>query len=364
MNKLPKRWRQVGGSYYYQVPKGLESFWDGKTTFLLGKNLPDAYKNWRSHFNCVEDIKTINDLFDRYSFEVLPCKAPTTQRRQKLHIETLRCVFGHMPVDTLLPYHVYQYYEKRSQKIEKIPGKVIGGKQVARGDIAVLSHLYTKAIEWGVINTHPFKGIIRLSKPKPRKRYIEDWEILECFSLQPQYKFEGTKVIQAYMKLRLITGLRSGDTLQLKLSDMHHDGLHVWVHKNKKPVVYNWTEELRSIIDECLESRPNQNSEYFFCNRRGECYYDATRGLASGWDSMWQRFMKRVLKETALAERFTSHDLRAKCASDVESLERARQLLAHSTPEVTQRVYRRKAERIDPANMMALTSQKLFEDQS
>ena len=145
---------------------------------------------------------------------------------------------------------------------------------------------------------------------------------------------------------------------------MHRDGLHVLVHKNKKSVVYNWSEELRFIIDECLSSRPNQNSEYLFCNRRGESYYDASRGIASGWDSMWQRFMKRVLKETAVTERFTSHDLRAKCASDAESLERARQLLAHSTPEVTQRVYRRKAERIDPANVMVLSSQKLFDKSS
>ena len=124
MSKLPKRWRLIGKNYYYQVPKGLEYFWDDKTTFLLGKNLSEAYKNWRNRFDSVEEIKTINDLLDRYSLEVLPCKSPTTQRRQALHIETLRCVFGHMPVDALLPYHVYQYYEKRSQKIEKLSGKV------------------------------------------------------------------------------------------------------------------------------------------------------------------------------------------------------------------------------------------------
>jgi len=40
---------------------------------------------------------------------------------------------------------------------------------------------------------------------------------------------------------------------------------------------------------------------------------------------------------------------RAKVGSDAESLERAAQLLAHSDPRMTRRVYRRKPERIKPA---------------
>ncbi|MHB8256648.1 MAG: hypothetical protein ACYDHY_14630 [Acidiferrobacterales bacterium] len=63
---------------------------------------------------------------------------------------------------------------------------------------------------------------------------------------------------------------------------------------------------------------------------------------------MWQRFMARLLKETAIKERFTEHDLRAKVASDAESLERARQLLAHADSRITQRVYRRRPDRIKP----------------
>lgn len=38
---------------------------------------------------------------------------------------------------------------------------------------------------------------------------------------------------------------------------------------------------------------------------------DEERGTANGWDSMWGRFVERVLKETKVTERFTEHDLRA-----------------------------------------------------
>ena len=59
--------------------------------------------------------------------------------------------------------------------------------------------------------------------------------------------------------------------------------------------------------------------------------------------------MAKVIKETGVTERFTEHDLRAKCASDAESLERARELLAHTDAQTTRRIYRRKGERVTPA---------------
>jgi hypothetical protein len=45
---------------------------------------------------------------------------------------------------------------------------------------------------------------------------------------------------------------------------------------------------------------------------------------------MWQRFFDRVLAETKVTERFSEHDLRAKCASDAKSLEHARAMLSTS----------------------------------
>jgi integrase len=59
--------------------------------------------------------------------------------------------------------------------------------------------------------------------------------------------------------------------------------------------------------------------------------------------------MERLLTETKVTERFTEHDLRAKVASDADSLERARALLQHADARTTDRIYRRKPERIKPA---------------
>lgn len=48
-----------------------------------------------------------------------------------------------------------------------------------------------------------------------------------------------------------------------------------------------------------------------------------------------------------MIERFTEHDLRAKVASDT-NIEHAQKLLGHSSSEITNRIYRRKPEKIKP----------------
>ena len=57
----------------------------------------------------------------------------------------------------------------------------------------------------------------------------------------------------------------------------------------------------------------------------------------------------RVLRETGLSQRFAERDLRAKAASDEDSLERARELLGHADATLTQRVYLRKPQPVLPA---------------
>lgn len=123
-------------------------------------------------------------------------------------------------------------------------------------------------------------------------------------------------------------------------------------HKTAKTTgkrsIIEWSDALRKAIEDAKAARPIDISPYLFCNRSGECYVDETTGEARGWRSMWQRFMKRVMTETEVKERFTEHDLRAKVGSDAESLERARQLLAHADSRTTQKVYRRKPEIVKP----------------
>ena len=54
------------------------------------------------------------------------------------------------------------------------------------------------------------------------------------------------------------------------------------------------------------------------------------------------------MAETKVKEHFTEHDLRAKVASDADSLEHAKDLLSHSDSGITAKIYRRKATIMKP----------------
>jgi integrase len=340
---LPARWQHIHGAYYFQVPPGLEDLWDGKKKFRLGKTLPEAYKVWADRLGSMDKANNVGQLLDRYGIEVVPTKAIRSQTENARAIVKLRAIFGDMRLEEIRPQMIYQYVDKMKAKI------------AAHREIAVLSHVFTKAVEWGFIDRHPFKGEVRLKGEKPRTRYIEDWEVVECLALSTKRLKGSVLAIQAYMRIKLLTGMRRGDLLRLTIDDLKDDGIHLTPNKTRtttgKRLIIGWSEELREAVAMAKDARPVrsfQGADLVFCNKRGECYFDEVKETASGWDSMWQRFMTRILKESKVEQRFTEHDLRAKCASDAETLEHARALLAHADGKLTDRVYRRKPERVKP----------------
>ncbi len=333
---LPARWVFKHGAYYFLPIRELRHLWDDKAWFPLGRSLPEAFKKWSERADAPERITTIGALLDRYALQVVPEKAPKTQTGNRRALAKLRPVFGNMALGVIEPQHIYQYVDRR------------GAPTQAHREIEVLSHAFTKAVEWGSIKKHPFKGEVRLQGEKPRTRYVEDWEVVEALALPSARKRGSILAIQAYIRFKLLTGLRQGDLLRLRISSCTDSGIEVTTSKTGKPVVYEWSPELRAAVDAAIAARPVDISPWLFCNKRGKGYIDESTGEAYGWSSMWQRFMARLLKETAVKERFTEHDLRAKVASDAESLERARQLLTHADDKITKRVYRRKPERIKP----------------
>jgi integrase len=138
---------------------------------------------------------------------------------------------------------------------------------------------------------------------------------------------------------------------QLIEGNLKEDGIHIQRHKTAaksgKRTIYSWTPELRTAVANARLARPAY-SDFLFCSRDGNGYINEETGDAPGWDSMWQRFMDRVLTDTKVTERFTEHDIRAKCASDAETLEHARSLLSHVDSRTTRAIYRRKPEVVQP----------------
>jgi integrase len=360
---LPPRSRWLNGSVRYQVPPGQEQHWDGKKQFTLGKTAAVAWAIYGHRIGRTgaptETIRYVHQVLDRYVIDVvLPNSKSARTRDNKLEIiPRLNKVFGQMEVVDLKPTHGYQYVLKRKHKKTGKPAIT-----AAHREFEVMSDALTYAVMWGVIDEHPWKGEVRFKNdlvPQARTRYIEDWELIEALSLKPRRKRGSVRMIQAYIRLKLRLGLRMTDMLLLRQSDCDAEGIHVTASKTanstKVKQVFTWVDEtgkdsgLRAAVDACLKARPLDIAPFIFCTDEGECYVDADTGRMDGFESVWARFMDRVLRETKVKERFAERDLRAKVGSDIERIEDAQRLLGHADSRTTQEHYRRRAARVRPA---------------
>src|SRR3546814_15330985 len=90
--------------------------------------------------------------------EVVPTKAPATQRHNRIAMKELRKAFDRYPIEPFPPKLVYRFVDSRSKKI------------APHRELEVLSTAFTKAVEWGLIDRHPFKGQVRLQGQKSEER--------------------------------------------------------------------------------------------------------------------------------------------------------------------------------------------------
>lgn len=332
---LPTRWKFQHGAYYYRVPPGQEHQWDGKKMFRLGKSMSDAHACYALRIGSLENISTITQLLDRYQIETVPQKKPATQKSNLISIRRLRAVFADNPIRLIKAQHVIQYRDAVS---------ATHGKIAANRDLEVLSHAFSKAIEWGILDNaeHPMRGLRLKNKKQPRTRYVTDDELAQALTVASDFLLN-------YIHLKGLTGLRKGDLLSIKLSDITENGIAITPRKTESTTgrkkLIPLTPAIEDAIASIMQQRKKISGMYLFCTRQGGAYIDAS-GSTSGFDSVWQRYMKKVV--TLGIERFTEHDLRAKVASDATP-EHAQQLMDHSNSEMTEKVYRRKAKIVQPA---------------
>ena len=153
---------------------------------------------------------------------------------------------------------------------------------------------------------------------------------------------------QIAMDLALDTGQRRGDLLSLTRAQLTEEGIAFRQGKTGAGVLVEWTDQLRATVERAKALKPQVPGEYLLRKRNGKQY------TARGFSAIWQRLMDKALatgkngEPPALAERFTFHDLRAKCASDKTSLEGAAALLGHASSTATKATYRRKMPRATP----------------
>lgn len=322
---LPEFVSIIHGAYWYRPPAHL-----GGDPVRIGEAPQEEYKVWKFMADLTRPQEamgphtTLKDCFDRYRKEVLPTKAPRTQKDYARHLTALEQTFGAKRPDQLTKRDIGHF-------LDRPKGKIHANRQVA-----VLSAVYAKIVgRWYLAEHNPCIGVERNESSK-RKRYVSDEEYATVYNL-------ATPRLRLAMDLALLTGQRQGDILGLLWASVTDEGIKFQQGKTGKKLIVMRSEALNAVLERARVMAPQIDiGGYVVRTRDGKPY------SGEGFRAMWQRLMRRIMDRKLLAERFTFHDLRAKSVSDSETLEKAFERAGHTSMSMTRGVYDRNYRKVTP----------------
>jgi len=331
--KSGKTW--VG--YYYN---GRDEF-GNRREIPLGSDLQDAKVEWaRLERKAVPKASHLmGAIFDRYERDIIPGKAARTRRDNAAELKQLRAAFETAPIDAITPQVVAQYRDARSAKTR------------GNREIALLSHVFNVAREWGLTEKENPCARVRRNKERPRDYYAAEdvWAAV--------YQVAVPELKDA-MDLAYLTGQRPADTIKASTGDIAGEFLLVRQGKTDKRLRIRLQQDgqptgLGVFVEALLERRSlaGIRTSQLITNASGLRMSHAM--LRNRWDEARERAAAAALQagDQALAERirqFQFRDIRPKAASEIEDLTRASRLLGHSEQEITRQVYRRVGEIVSP----------------
>lgn len=296
-----------------------------KKWHCLGKDWNESAKKQWVVLSEKENViqGSMAELIDRYLEEIAIKKAVSSYRNNLLEAQNLRAVFGKMRPEDIKPKHVYAYLDLRGKN----------APSAANREKALLSHMFTIGIRWGLIEVNPCRDVRKISIDK-RTRYITDAEFAAV-------KAVSSEVVRLIMDFAYLTGQRIGDVLEVRLTDLLDDGILIEQNKSggKVRLLVLWNDDLRRLVASIRAMDKQCGSVFLFHGRGGHPY---TYG---GFSSMFRRFVQK-----AGVLDFHFHDIRAKSLTDLKRAGGDAQLLAgHQSSEMTDHyVKRREIERVVP----------------
>lgn len=270
-----------------------------------------------------ETAVTVNAILHRFERDYVPNLSPRTQIDYGRHISTLRQLFGQRIAGELKPKDFGPFMDVKKGKTQR-------NKQ-----LAVLSCAFSEAVgRWYWLE----QNVLRDVKRHPagvRNRYVTDKE------------FEGMKALcpprhKLAMDLALLTGQRQGDIISMKWAQVQDMHIVVYQGKTGKKLAIEVTATVEAVLDKCwnLPGGGCDGSDWVLPTRRGTAY------TGEAFRACWQRTMRKW--EKLGNKRFTFHDLRAKSASDSETIDDAYQRLGHTSMSMTRRAYDRGVRKVKP----------------
>jgi integrase len=327
-SRLPPRMHLKAGRYYHVTYVGGKRVWT-----KLGADYGAALGLWANREKeSLTKGETFDDLAREFTARAMPKFRKNTQESFTIWLGHLMRTFAGVKLAEIKPAHVYAHIEKREKEGAKVSGK---------REKTLLSIMFSRAVEWDWVTANPVKQV-RVAREKPRTRYVTDAEFAAVYGA-------SRPIIQLIMEVGYITGLRIGDILALKLSNLSDDGIRLYQEKNEVKAHYKMTPALRSVIDRAKAIRRRRGTFYLFPNREGHAY------TYSGFRAVF----RRTVIESGVAD-FHFHDIRAKATTDAHNLGRdAQSFSLHKTREQAEAyVKARNFQSVEPLEFLSTMARK------
>lgn len=306
--------------------RGAYYFVKGGKWHPLGKSYPAALVKYADLIGESPTLRTVKDAVWSYIEHRKAKLAPATLEAYGRCAANLCGVFGHVAMEDVTQAMVYRYVSEK-------------GNVQANRDKALLSAAFTHARNMGALTgADPTKGLQHRNEEKPRTRYVTDAELDAIIAV-------ASPKLGCIARFIELTGMRQGDALRLRMTDLDDEGFTYWNSKSKHQQGLVWSDELTACVEDARRLWRRFGREWLFESRpRGK---HGARGIGpytpSGLRALW-----RVARTKAGLPDVRLHDLRAKAGSDAQSDTDAQRLLGHADGKVTRRHYRRKVERAKP----------------
>jgi integrase len=210
------------------------------------------------------------------------------------------------------PHHIAAYLDRRESKV------------AANREITFLSSMFAYAMRWGWCRSNPCTGV-RRNTEKKRTRYITDAELKTLLD-------RASNQMACIIEMAYLTAARKSDLLNIRLSDIQSDGLHMIPGKTRdstgQAMIFTFSPRLRDVLNLSRKLRRRASSMYLFATG------DGTPQSVSGFNSAWRR-----LKKKCDLDDIHFHDIRAKSLTDAKrkhGSDYAQALGNHASVETTE----------------------------
>jgi integrase len=232
-------------------------------------------------------------------------------KRDVVSLNSLLPFFEKMRLEQITPLHIEKYKLKRRC--------IVKGATVNR-DLACLKHMFNLAIKWDMATGNPVNEVKFFRVTNRRLRYLSEDEaqrLIYCCSNQ----------LKPIVMIALFTGMRKGEILNLRWSDIDLSGGNILVQESKggEPRQIPMNDLLKKMF---IEMRSRTSGNHIFLNCHGEPYRDIRSAFS------------KSLKRAGISD-FTFHGLRHTFASHLimtgADLVTVKELLGHKSIQMTMR---------------------------